>query len=252
MISCNNRADEKCIRRIKVFVMRIAVLEDDKDQAQVIELWLAEAGYSCAHFANAKTFMTAIKHDSFDLLVMDWELPESSGLRVLKWLRSNLDWMIPVVFATQRDAEASIVEALEAGADDYMSKPLKRGELVARVSALARRSGLCEDENAVVEYGRFTVDTQAQSISLDGHVFELTNKEYQLASFLFRNAGRVVSRGHILESVWGSSVDLNTRKIDTHISRIRNKLAIRPENGWKISAVYQHGYRLEKVETEAA
>ena len=101
-------------------------------------------------------------------------------------------------------------------------------------------------------YGRFSVDTQNQKITLDDNPFDVTNKEYELACFLFRNAGRVVSRGHILESVWGSSADLNTRKIDTHVSRIRNKLEIKPENGWRITAVYQHGYRLEKVEAEAA
>ena len=232
--------------------MRIAVLEDDQDQGQVVQLWLEDAGHSCTCFLTAKSFMAAVKRDSYDLLLMDWELPESSGVDVLRWLRENLDWDIPVLFATQRDEESSIVEALEAGADDYMVKPLKRLELVARLSALGRRSGVLESKDPVEAYGRFSVDTQNQKITLDDNPFDVTNKEYELACFLFRNAGRVVSRGHILESVWGSSADLNTRKIDTHVSRIRNKLEIKPENGWRITAVYQHGYRLEKVEAEAA
>ena len=146
----------------------------------------------------------------------------------------------------------SIVEALESGADDYMVKPLKRLELTARLTALARRSGVLKSKDPVEAFGRFSVDTENQKISLDGKVFDVTHKEYELACFLFHNAGRVISRGHILESVWGSSADLNTRKIDTHVSRIRNKLDIKPANGWRITAVYQHGYRLEKVEEEAA
>ncbi len=232
--------------------MRIAVLEDDQDQGQVVQLWLEDAGHSCTCFLTAKSFMAAVKRDSYDLLLMDWELPESSGVDVLRWLRGNLDWDIPVLFATQRDEEASIVEALESGADDYMVKPLKRLELVARLTALGRRSGVLQSKNPIEEFGRFTLDTENQKISLDGNAFEVTHKEYELACFLFHNAGRVISRGHILESVWGSSADLNTRKIDTHVSRIRNKLNIKPENGWRITAVYQHGYRLEKVEEEAA
>lgn len=232
--------------------MRIALLEDDNDQAQLVQLWLEEAGHACSVFTTAKSFMSSVKRDSFDLLLMDWMLPESSGVEVLVWVRSNLDWDIPVLFATQRDEESCIVEALEAGADDYMVKPLKHMELVARITALGRRSGLLESKDPVEHYGRFEVDSEKQNISLDGEVFDVTSKEYELAHFLFKNAGRVVSRGHILESVWGSSADLNTRKIDTHVSRIRNKLSIKPENGWRISAVYQHGYRLEKVEEEVA
>jgi len=232
--------------------MRIAILEDDQDQGQIVQLWLEDAGHNCTCYSSAKSFMGAVKCDSYDLLLMDWELPESSGVEVLRWLRSNLDWDIPVLFTTQRDEESSIVEALEAGADDYMVKPLKRLELIARLTALARRSGVLHSKDPIEVFGRFTIDSENQKISLDETTFEVTHKEYELACFLFHNAGRVISRGHILESVWGSSADLNTRKIDTHVSRIRNKLDIKPENGWRITAVYQHGYRLEKVEEEAA
>lgn len=231
--------------------MRIALLEDDKDQGQVIELWLSDAGHVCNCFFSAKEFMSAVKRDSYDLLIMDWMLPESSGVEVLRWSRDQLDWQIPVIFTTQKDDESSIVEALEAGADDYMIKPIKRMELIARLTALGRRSGVIESKDPVEVYGQFVIDTDSQKIALNGSAFDVTHKEYELACFLFRNAGRVVSRGHILESVWGSSADLNTRKIDTHVSRIRNKLEIKPENGWRIVAVYQHGYRLEKVEEEA-
>lgn len=230
--------------------MRIALLEDDIEQGQVVELWLQEAGHSCSIFTRASDFMSAVKRDSYDMLLMDWMLPESSGVDVLHWLRNNLDWNIPVLFATQVDDEANIVEALEAGADDYMIKPLKHMELLARVNALGRRSGLIKSKEPVETYDRYSIDTQKQQITLDGELFDVTNKEFELAHFLFRNAGRVNSRGHILEAVWGSSASLNTRKIDTHVSRLRNKLEIKPENGWRIVAVYQHGYRLEKVESE--
>lgn len=228
--------------------MRIALVEDDKDQAELMRLWLEEAGHQCTHFGASKPFLKALARESFDLMIMDWMLPDISGLDALKTLREQLEWRVPVLFITQKDDEGNIVEALEAGADDYMTKPAKQREMLARVNALGRRT-TSGSEGAVLRMDPYEIDTKAHQVSVDGEPVTLTQKEYELVVFLFKHNGRIVSRGHLLESVWGTNPDINTRTIDTHMSRIRNKLQIKPENGWRLNSIYQHGYRLERLES---
>jgi DNA-binding response OmpR family regulator len=151
----------------------------------------------------------------------------------------------------QKEDEQHIVAALEAGADDYMTKPVKQLEMAARVRALGRRAGKFHDEQAVMEFEPYRIDVNNRSVTVAGEPIKLTQKEYELIVFLFKNIGRVVSRSHLLESVWGTNPDINTRTIDTHMSRIRSKLGIAPENGWRLSSIYQHGYRLEKMAQDA-
>ncbi len=227
--------------------MRIALLEDDADQAALLIHWLEEAGHQCSHYTQGKPFVRSLSRDSFDLLILDWMIPEMSGLEVLQWVRANLDWPVPVLFITQKQDEKNIVAALEAGADDYMAKPVKQMEMAARVNALARRAGMLGDEQTVLEFDPYRIDLSNHSVAVDGEPVKLTQKEYELIVFLFKNIGRVVSRSHLLESVWGTNPDINTRTIDTHMSRIRSKLGIDPEKGWRLSSIYQHGYRLEKL-----
>jgi DNA-binding response OmpR family regulator len=144
------------------------------------------------------------------------------------------------------------VHALTSGADDYMVKPLGKRELLARIDALARRARpSARADEGVLEYGRLSVDFRNRLVRLDGALVAMTQKDYELAVFLLRNIGRLLSRAHILEAVWGQSADINTRTVDTHVSRIRGKLQLVPENGWSLSAVYQHGYRLERVDAAA-
>lgn len=224
------------------------MLEDDLDQAQKAKLWLQHAGHQISHFAKGKEFTRAIVTESYDLLILDWIVPDMSGYDVLVWVRKHIDWPIPVLFATQRDAEEDVVRALEAGADDFMTKPIKHLEMLARINALGRRSTAGQDSDTTVDLPPFTVDPATRSIARDGEAIELTQKEFDLAIFLFRNMGRVLSRGHILETVWGRNPNVNTRTVDTHVSRLRNKLGFSKENGWQLSAIYQHGYRLERLD----
>ncbi len=231
--------------------MRIALLEDDTDQAALLVHWLTEAGHQCTHYTESKPFIRSLSRDSFDLLILDWMIPEMSGLEVLKWVRSNLEWPVLVLFITQKEDEEHVVAALEAGADDYMTKPVKQLEMAARVNALARRAGMLDDEQAVMEFEPYRIDVSSHTVTVAGEPIKLTQKEYELIVFLFKNIGRVVSRSHLLESVWGTNPDINTRTIDTHMSRIRSKLGIAPEKGWRLSSIYQHGYRLEKLAHDA-
>lgn len=227
--------------------MRIALLEDDADQSRIAGLWMEGAGHQVTTFSAGKELIRALRKESFDVLILDWRVPDLSGFEVLEWTRTHYDWNIPVMFTTAVDKEEEIVKALEAGADDYMKKPLAKGELLARLSALSRRLQLGKTATQVLDFAPYTVDVAARAIKLNDEWIELTQKEYELASFLFKNIGRAISRGHILDAVWGTSPELNTRTVDTHVSRLRKKLQLSKESGWLLTSIYQHGYRLEKV-----
>lgn len=226
--------------------MHIALLEDDHDQSVLVQAWLEEGGHKCVVFASGKELTMSLLRESYDVLVLDWLVPDMNGIEVLQWVRENLDWRIPVLFITQRDAEEDVVEALQSGADDYMAKPVKPAEMLARIGSISRRSQQVSTEDDTLEFSPYTLQRSTRSVRLYDENIEVTRKEFELTLFFFRNAGRVLSRGYILETVWGRSAEVNTRTVDTHISRLRRKLAIGPDNGWQLTSIYQHGYRLEK------
>lgn len=228
--------------------MHIALLEDDKDQSVLMQATLEDAGHKCVVYGSGKDMTMALLHESYDLLILDWLVPDMNGLEVLKWVRESLDWKIPVLFITQKEDEEDIVQALQLGADDYMSKPVKRAEMLARINSISRRSQQVNADDDELEFSPYVLQRSSKTAKLNGENIEITRKEFELTLFLFRNAGRVLSRGYILETVWGRSAEVNTRTVDTHISRLRRKLSISAENGWKLTSIYQHGYRLEKSE----
>ncbi len=232
--------------------MRIALLEDEQDQADLVRAWLKGAGHNCHVFSLGKDLVREVQRETFDLFLLDWGVPGMSGAEVLTWIRSNVAEPVPVLFVTARQREEDIVHALSNGADDYMIKPLSKLELLARVDALGRRARPSPPaDEAVLEYGRLSVDCRNRQVKLDGEDVAMTQKDYELALFLLRNIGRLLSRGYILEAVWGQAAEINTRTVDTHVSRIRGKLQLTPESGWRLSAVYQHGYRLERLAADA-
>jgi DNA-binding response OmpR family regulator len=229
--------------------LRVAILEDDPDQAELTRLWLTNAEHSVECFGDATSFLRAVRRDSFDLYVLDWILPDLSGIEVLKKVRSEYSDFTPVIIATAKNDERSIVEGLESGADDYLAKPIRQAELVARVAAIFRRVGGRRAEEFGLDVSPYSLNTGAKTLSLNGEKVSLTNREFELAHFFFRNAGKMISRSHILEEIWGiDNKSVSTRTVDTHVSRLRKKLDLSEENGWKLSAIYQHGYRLEKVD----
>ena len=231
--------------------MRIALLEDDTFQAEALTVWLEAADHQVSVSHDCAGFRAALETEDYDLLILDWILPDGSGLDVLDWLRGERGERgdaTPVLFITQRDQESDVVTALQHGADDYMAKPVKPLEMLARVTALVRRAGARAGQ--VLEFGPYRINTETRSLYRDEEKIDLTHKEYDLALYLFRNLGRLISRARLLEAVWGTRAELNTRTVDTHISRLRNKLGLTPEQGWKLGAVYQHGYRLERLEPE--
>ncbi len=229
--------------------MRVAILEDDSDQAELIKLWLTHAEHTVDCYVDAASFLRAVRRDSFDLYLLDWVLPDLSGIEVLQKLRMEMGDYTSVIIVTAKDEEKSIVRGLEAGADDYLVKPLRQAELVARVSAVQRRAAGNKPAEEDLDVEPYSLSFTNKTVSLNGEKLNLTNREFELASFFFRNTGKMMSRNHLLEAIWGiENKSVSTRTVDTHVSRLRKKLKLREENGWILSAIYQHGYRIERVD----
>ena len=231
--------------------MRIAILEDDPDQLALLRRWISDDGHDVHGWLSGREAMKQAGRESFDLFMLDWQVPDVSGAEVLKWLRANVSKTVPVLFVTVRDSEQDIVFALENGADDYMVKPVRRQELIARVRALLRRAYPVEEQKQL-SFPPFEIDIQRSEVRKNGAKIDLTPKEFELTVTLFRNMGRLLSRGHLQETVWGRSADLATRTVDTHVSQVRKKLDLKPESGYRVVPVYNYGYRLERLDAPAA
>ncbi|ABE58417.1 response regulator transcription factor [Chromohalobacter israelensis] len=226
--------------------MRIAILEDDPDQQDLIAAALSNVSATLTPFTTAHDLFRAMQNKSFELLVLDWRLPEVDGFEVLEALRNEYQWPGAVLFITADDAEDNVVRALEAGADDFLHKPLRVTELRARIEALGRRLGYVDkDGTTLLECGLLQLDLAAGYIRLNGETVELTDREYRLAALFLQNPGQLFTRSYLLERIWGVSGALNTRTVDTHISGLRRKLKLDGQHNYRLKSVYQQGYRLE-------
>ena len=230
--------------------MRIAILEDDPDQLALLKHWLAPENHDLHGFLRGQPLVQQASRESFDLYILDWQVPDLSGIEVLEWLRGSIPESVPILFTTVRNTEEDIVFALNSGADDYMIKPLRKAELLARVTALLRRAYPKAQETRL-SYPPYEFDLGKRDPRRDGRRIDLTPKEFDLCVFLFRNTGRLLSRGHLLQAVWGKGAQIHTRTVDTHISQVRKKL-IAPNSGYRLNPVYNYGYRLEKAMPAAA
>lgn len=232
--------------------MRLVLLEDEIDQARTLLEWLREAGHQVRHFATLHACRQELRRESYDVLILDWGLPDGTGIELLQWLRSQTGGRHdPVIFTTARNSEADTVTALDAGADDYLVKPVRRRELLSRLDALWRRVGPPPAAARTLDYPPYAFDLEGKTCAVDGEPVDLTEKEFAVAVFLFRNLGNLLSRNHILEAIWGLGNAISTRTVDTHVSRVRVKLGLRPEQGYRLAAVYNFGYRLEALEPGA-
>jgi two-component system, OmpR family, response regulator RegX3 len=228
--------------------MHIAIVEDDRDQLDLLSLIMRASQHSTQGFETVNAIVDTLKTNRFDLLLVDWTLPDATGADLLKWVRANLGWELPVVIVTARDDEETVCSALKCGADDYVVKPAKPKELLARIEAVARRSK--SGALPLLRLGAYEVDVQRQVLSFEGKPVPMTQKEFDLAVCLFQSPGKLMSRDHLLNKVWGLNTDVDTRTVDTHISRLRKKLFLDGSNGWKLVPVYGYGYRFDRVDVE--
>lgn len=227
--------------------VKIAVLEDETAVLDTLRDVLEEAGYDCVTFEHSHQLVRTLHHERFDLFVLDWNMPDLTGLRVLEWIRNQIGDMPPVLILTGRLTDEDLVTGLKAGADDYIVKPINPPILLARIEALLRRSHMIGAERIAGAHGPYEFDASARRIWLRGAPIEITPKEFQLATHLFRNVNVAVSRSYLLETIWGFAASTSTRTLDIHMSNLRRKLKLAPENGFILAPVYGYGYRLEEI-----
>lgn len=223
--------------------MKIYILEDDLDQSELYEFWLDE--HECHVFDKARDLIKQIPFEVPDILLIDWNLPKIDGLDVLHWLKGSRYDEIPVIFLTSRNTEEDMVTALTDGADDFIVKPVSEAILKARIKAIGRRMPKKKASLKQEVYSDpYMFNNKANTISYKKLTVTLTNKEYELALYFFKNEGLLISRDQLLESIWVKSSEISTRTVDTHISRLRKKLLLNGTYGWKLVSIYHQGYKL--------
>lgn len=216
----------------------IYIVEDDRN-IQEIELFaLKNSGYQAAGFETAKEFYKALSEKLPELILLDIMLPDEDGLSILKRLRSRADTQkIPVILVTAKASEIDKVKGLDGGADDYIAKPFGVMEMIARVKALLRRSGGTEE--SLLTCGNVTLDGEKRMVYVNDKPVELTYKEFELLKLLMKNHGIVISRDVIMERVWDSSFEGESRTIDVHVRTLRQKLG---DGGALIKTIRNVGY----------
>jgi DNA-binding response OmpR family regulator len=222
---------------------RILVVDDDRDIAELIVHYLKNAGHEPHRLATGTEVMPYLRAQTADLVVLDLMLPGLSGMAVCEMLRAKPSTsQIPVIILTARGDEADRLAGFDRGADDYVTKPFSAKELVARVTALLRRSTpAAAPESGTVRYDGITIDADRHRVTLNGEEVRLTAKEFLLLQYLIRHRGRVLSRDVLLTDVWGYQYTGGTRTVDVHIRRLREKLPLLND---AIETVKQFGYRL--------
>ena len=221
----------------------IYIVEDDRN-IQEIELFaLKNSGYTAAGFETAKEFYKAMESKLPELILLDIMLPDEDGLTILRKLRARADTQkIPVILVTAKGAEIDKVKGLDGGADDYITKPFGVMEMISRVKALLRRSGGAGD--GLLTCGSVTLDKEKRMVYVDGEPVELTYKEFELLRLLMKNHGIVISRDVIMERVWDSSFEGESRTIDVHVRTLRQKLG---ESGALIKTIRNVGYMFDST-----
>jgi len=202
--------------------MRILLIEDDQTTASYISRGLSEAGHVCDALNNGQDGLFQATRESYDVLVVDRMLPGLDGLSMVRALRAAGN-KTPVIFLTAIGGVDDRVEGLQAGADDYLTKPFSFAELAARIAALARRPPV-QEQTTTLKVGDLELDLMTRTAKRSGQTIELLTKEFQLLEVLMRNAGRVVTRTMLLERVWDFHFDPQTSVVETHISRLRAKI----------------------------
>jgi DNA-binding response OmpR family regulator len=227
--------------------MRVVIADDESDVVHFLKSIVEEQGHVAVSFSDGNLLAQALVRDTFDLLILDWNIPGKDGLATLQWMKTALPERPPVIMMTNRSAKKDISDALNAGADDYITKPEDRSVVAARINAMLRRNAGSGAFDAEAVYGKYHLNRIDQTVTINGKAVTLTAKEFELADLFFRNADRTLSRNYIMETIWRTTAALATRTLDMHISRVRAKLDLQPENGFRIFTVFGYGYRLETI-----
>jgi two-component system response regulator RegX3 len=225
-------------------VTRVLVVEDEESFSDALSYMLRREGFEVEVAATGNEGITAFERGGADLVLLDLMLPGMSGTEVCRTLRSRST--VPIIMVTARDSEVDKVVGLEIGADDYVTKPFSSRELIARIRAVMRRGG--EPEELVtntVEAGPVRMDVERHVVTVDGRTIAMPLKEFDLLELLLRNAGRVLTRGQLIDRVWGSDYVGDTKTLDVHVKRLRAKIEPDPGNPKYLVTVRGLGYKFE-------
>jgi two-component system response regulator RegX3 len=225
-------------------VTRLLVIEDESSFSEALQYMLAREGFEVAVSATGPAGLEAFSRNGADLVLLDVMLPGLPGTEVCRALRSRSD--VPIIMLTARDGEVDKVVGLELGADDYVTKPFSGRELVARIRAvLRRRTETPELVPAAVEAGPVRIDVERHIVTVRGEPVGMPLKEFELLELLVRNAGRVLTRGQLIDRVWGSDYVGDTKTLDVHVKRLRAKVEREPSSPEHVVTIRGLGYKFE-------
>ena len=225
---------------------RVLIVEDEESLADPLAFLLRKEGFEAAVVTDGPSALAEFDRSGADIVLLDLMLPGMSGTDVCKQLRARSS--VPVIMVTARDSELDKVLGLELGADDYVTKPYSARELIARIRAVLRRGAEPDDGvmgDAVLESGPVRMDVERHVVSVDGRSIALPLKEFDLLEYLMRNKGRVLTRGQLIDRVWGADYVGDTKTLDVHVKRLRSKIEADPANPARLLTVRGLGYKLE-------
>ncbi|HZM82849.1 MAG TPA: response regulator transcription factor [Candidatus Limnocylindrales bacterium] len=224
---------------------RVLVVEDEESFSDVLSYMLRKEGFEVSLAATGTAALTEFDRTGADIVLLDLMLPEMPGTEVCRQLRQRSN--VPIIMVTARDSEIDKVVGLEIGADDYVTKPYSPRELVARIRAVLRRqsSEVVEHAGATLSAGPVRMDVERHVVTVDGSAVQLPLKEFELLELLLRNAGRVLTRGQLIDRVWGADYVGDTKTLDVHVKRLRSKIEPEPSTPRYLVTVRGLGYKFE-------
>ena len=225
----------------------ILIVEDEESLAEPLAYLLQKEGFTTLLAPDGQSALEQCASSTVDLVLLDLMLPGMSGTDVCKKLRAESD--VPIIMVTARDSEIDKVVGLELGADDYVTKPYSTRELVARIRAVLRRGPEAEEaeelDDQVLEGGRVQMDVERHTVLVDGQPVAMPLKEFDLLEYLMRNAGRVLTRGQLIDRIWGADYVGDTKTLDVHVKRLRTKIEQEPSRPKQLVTVRGLGYKFE-------
>ncbi|TFV62987.1 UNVERIFIED_ORG: response regulator transcription factor [Bacillus sp. AZ43] len=225
---------------------RVLVVEDEESFSDALSYMLRREGYDAVVASTGPDALAEFDRAGADIVLLDLMLPGLPGTEVCRQLRGRSN--VPIIMLTAKDAEIDKVVGLELGADDYVTKPYSARELVARIRAVLRRRGDAAEapsDDGVLEAGPVRMDVERHVVAVDGEQVSLPLKEFDLLEYLLRNAGRVLTRGQLIDRVWGSDYVGDTKTLDVHVKRLRAKIEPDPANPKFLLTVRGLGYKYE-------
>jgi two-component system response regulator RegX3 len=226
---------------------KILIIEDEISFSEALSFLLEKEGFETRVSETGKQGIAAFNEEQFDLVLLDLMIPEISGIDVCRTIRTSSN--IPIIMLTAKDSEVDKVVGLELGADDYVTKPYSARELVARIKAVLRR-GVSDESGGsesigIHSVGGIRMDIERHQVTVQGALIPLPLKEFELLEFLMRNSGRVLTRGQLIDRVWGGDYYGDTKTLDVHIKRLRSKIEDDPANPVLIQTIRGLGYKFE-------